>query len=232
MGVQSISFATFKNPAGGGGGAMPTVVAFGDATSSGGALTVPLPSGIAENDILVTFLHTQATATITMAGWTEAGDSGLDGGSGTRITVFWKRAGSSESDPATSDSGFSNWGRMIAIRGCTTSGDPFNVTENGSTGASGTAFSINGTTTTVDNCLVLAACSLEAGSADGNAFDGWTNSDLSDLTEQFDDVVGLPGYGGVGLATGGKASAGAYGATTGTKGSGLGWAGWTGALKP
>jgi hypothetical protein len=217
--------------AGGGGGALPVLVGFGNAASSGGGVTIPLPADVQEDDILIAFMHTQHSSAISISGWTEAGSSPLDGAGGTRLTVYWKRAGSSESDPTTSDSGFSNWGRICNVRGCPTAGDPFDVTNNGGTGAAGTSFSVNGATTTVANCLVLVAMSMEAGSADSNAFSGWTNADLANITEIFDDLVGLPGYGGCGLATGEKASAGAYGATTGTKTSGLGYAGWTGALK-
>ena len=203
--------------------AMPTFVAAGTVTSGTGAITPALPSGIATNDILLLFLETanQAITIPTPNGgtWTQVTNSpqsvGTAGGSnGTRLTVFWSRYNGTQGAPTTSDSGDHQLGRMIAIRGATTSGDPCNITAGGTESTVDTSGSIAGATTTVANTLVVAAIATSLPDASGTAnFSAWTNANLSSLTEQTDNTVTAGNGGGLGIATGGKATAGAYGNT-------------------
>lgn len=217
-------------PSGGGSpGPIPTVRSVGGAASGVGAITPTLPTGHALNDILVLFLETHDEA-ITVAGWTEAGSSPSSNSGLSRLTVFWKRDNGSESNPTTSDSGDSQLGRIIAVQGCVTTGDPFNVTANGGTGTTASV-SINGATTTMDNCLILAGVGHNRpGSTSHGAF---TNASLSSLTVQIESgsVAGVDG-GYLGVVSGGKATAGVYSATTMTINTARNWAGWSGALRP
>ena len=58
--------------------------------------------------------------------------TGTGGSSGsTALTVYWSRYNGTQGAPTTSDSGDHQIGRMIAIRGATTSGNPWDVTAGG-----------------------------------------------------------------------------------------------------
>jgi len=203
--------------------AMPTYVAAGAVAYGTGAITPALPAGLQTNDILLLFLETanQAISISSQNGgtWTEVTGSpqgtGTAGGtSATRLTVFWSRYNGTQGAPTTSDSGDHQLGRMIAIRGATTSGNPWDVTAGGVESTSDTSGSIPGATTTVANTLVVAAIATSLPDSNGTAnFSAWTNADLASLTERTDNTVTAGNGGGLGIATGGKATAGAYGAT-------------------
>lgn len=203
----------------------------GDTANGTAAITLAMPDGVRENDILVAFLET-ANQDITISGWTEAGSSPASNTSGnaTRATVFWKRAGASESSVTTSDSGLHQAGFVIAVAGAPTTGDPFQVTGN-TTSGSGQSVTIGGITTTSSNTLVLVA----AASTGAASYSSWANSNLTDVTASYASgyTNGVSLFGTIGLMHGYKAAAGATGNSTvtlsgsGTSGS---WAGWTAAI--
>lgn len=217
-------------PAGGGGAALPTFVAIGSLGFGTGAITPGLPTGWAQNDILVLIIETNNQA-ITVSGYTEAVSSPASnaGTNPTRLTVFWKRAGASETAPTTSDSGDHQVGRIAAYRGCITSGDPFDVT-NSDSGGVGTSISIVGATTTWANSLILVAVA-STDNVSASRFSAWINTDLSNLTERIDNGRNDGAGGAIGMADGGKAVAGSYGATSVTQVNAVEYATWTGALK-
>lgn len=231
MGIQSVCF-TFREPPAGGGWAGPSYVDKGAFAIGSGFGTRSLPAGWAENDILIVFLETNNEA-ITVTGYTEAGSSPASnsGTNPTRLTVFWKRATSSESDPSISDSGDHQAGQVIAVRGCITTGDPFDVTAS-SAGGTGTSITIPGATTTGPNRLVIAACSTTRDLSATDTFSSWANSDLANLSERINQTGATGQGGGFGVVTGEKAVAGAYGSTTVTQATSVEWTGWTGALIP
>jgi len=205
-------------------GTSPTFVAAGTVTSGTGAITPALPSGIAANDILLLFLETanQAISISNQNGgtWTAVASSpqgtGTAGGSSaTRLTAFWSRYNGTQGAPTTSDSGNHQLGRIVAIRGVATSGDPWNVTAGGVESTADTSGAIPGATTTVANTLVVAAIATSLpDSTSTTRFSAWANSNLTSVTERTDNSVTAGNGGGLGVATGGKATAGAYGNTT------------------
>ncbi len=207
----------------GGGGATPTFVAAGAVSSGTGAITPALPAGIATNDILLLFLETanQAISITNQNGgtWTEVTNSpqgtGTAGGtSATRLTVFWSRYNGTQGDPTASDSGNHQLGRMIAVRGAVTSGNPWDVTAGGVEATADTSGSIPGATTTVGNTLVVAAIATSLpDSSSTTRFSAWTNANLTSITERTDNSVTAGNGGGLGVATGIKATAGACGNT-------------------
>jgi hypothetical protein len=201
----------------------PTFVALGSGIANTGASSVPLPAGLQTNDILLMFLETanQAISINNQNGgtWTQVTGSpqgtGIAGGTnGTRLTVFWSRYNGSQGAPTITDSGDHQIGRIMAIRGATASGDPCDVTAGGVEDTADTSGSITGATTTVANTLVVVAVATSLPDAVSSAkFSGWTNANLSSLTERI-DFTSTPGNGGgLATATGVKATAGAYGAT-------------------
>jgi hypothetical protein len=216
---------------GGGAASGITIVDVGAFTSGTTAISPPLPSGTAENDILVLFLETFNEA-ITVSGWTEAADSPVINTSvqPTRLTIFWKRAGASESAPTTSDSGDHQAGQILGVRGCLASGDPWDDTTSG-TQLFGLTVTVPGITTTVANALVIAAVGIQRDGA-GAWFSAWTNGNLTGITERMDDICIDGNGGGFGVATGYKATAGATGDMTVTSFSQEVYTLWCGALKP
>ena len=207
----------------------PTFVAAGTVASSNAAITPALPSGLAANDILLLFLET-ANEAISISNqnggtWTEVTVSPQGTGTAghtdaTRLTVFWSRYNGSQGAPTTSDSGNHQIGRIIAIRGAIASGNPWDVTAGSVESTSDTSGAIPGATTTVGNILVVAAIATDLPDATGTAnFSAWANSNLTNVNERTDDTDNAGNGGGLGIATGVKVTAGAYGDTTVTVGT-------------
>jgi type II secretory pathway pseudopilin PulG len=198
-------------------------VAAGAVASNGAAITPALPAGIVTGDILLLFLETsnQAISISNQNGgtWTAVTNSPQStgtaaGSTGARLTAFWSRYNGTQGAPTTSDSGNHQLGRIVAIRGAAASGDPWDVTAGGVEAAADTSGSIPGATTTVANTLVVAAIATALPDATGTAnFSAWTNGNLTSITERTDNTVNAGNGGGLGIATGTKATAGAYGNT-------------------
>ena len=204
--------------------ALPTFVAAGAMSSGTAAITPAHPAGIATDDILLLFLETSAQeigiATLNGGTWTLVPSSpqqvsGSDAGAVSRLTVFWSRYNGTQTAPVTTDSGDHQVGVILAFRGCSTTGHPWDVTNGSTDGASNTALSAVGNTTRVADCLIVIA-SARGNDAAGAGFSAWANADLANVTERFDDGAVDGTGGGIGIATGELATAGAYGATTAT----------------
>lgn len=209
--------------------APPTFVAAGAISSGTATITPALPAGIASGDVLLLFVETanEAVSISNPNGGTWTGVTGSPQGTGTaastsatRLTAFWSRFNGTQGAPTVSDSGNHQIARMIAIRGAAASGNPWDVTAGGVEATADTSGSIPGATTTVANTLVVVAGSGSAPDLNGTSnFSSWANGNLTSLTERTDDTRN-PGNGGaIGIATGVKAAAGAYGNTTVTYGS-------------
>jgi hypothetical protein len=207
----------------------PTFVAAGSIASSTGRVTPALPSGIASGDILLLFVETanQAVSIYNANGGTWAavtnspqGTGTAGGTSATRLTVFWSRYNGTQGAPTVSDSGNHQIARMIAIRGAAASGNPWDITAGGVESASDTSGSIPGATTTVNNTLVVLAVAGSLPDANGTSnFSAWSNASLTNLTERVDNTRSAGNGGALGIATGEKAVAGAYGTTAVTHAS-------------
>ncbi len=210
-------------------GSAPTFVAAGTIASGTGTIAPALPSGLATGDILLLFVET-ANQTVSVSAsnggtWTQVtgspqGTGTAAGSSATRLTAFWSRYNGTQGAPTLSDSGNHQSARMIAIRGAAASGNPWDVTAGGVEATSDTSASVPGATTTVANTLVVIAVAGSLPDANGTSnFSGWTNANLTSLTERTDNTTNAGNGGALGIATGGKATAGAYGNTAVTHGS-------------
>lgn len=222
--------------------AVPTFVAAGTVTSNAAAITPAMPSGVQANDILLLFLET-ANQAITVSGGTETWSQVTNspqstgtaaGADGTRLTVFWARASqASPTSPTTSDSGDHQLGRIIAVRGCITTGNPWDITAGSVEATSDTTVSFPTVTTTMDDTLVVLAMAGSLPDATGTAnFSAWTNSNLSSITERTDNTVTAGNGAALGVATGVKTTAGATGASTATLAQSANKAMMTIALRP
>lgn len=204
---------------------MPTVYATGAvASSTGGALAVPIPAGTDANDITV-LLHEMdpalnAAALGAVTGYAEVlnSPSSQTGGLPTRLTVRWHRATGPESGtvatPAVTNHQIA---RIIGIRGCVTTGNPWNQTAASLESVSDISVSIDGLTTTAIDCLILAAFTTGADTNTSQISAGtWANASLAApaTTEQVNNWTVSGTGGGIGAATGGKATAGVVSPTT------------------
>jgi hypothetical protein len=187
------------------------------------------------NDIIFAMIETNNEAvSVVTAGYTEvAGSPVINAGTNpTRLTMFWKRTDGT--DIAPTFTGPTNHSRVwtTVIRGCVTTGDPFEASYATNTGT-GTAVSVGGITTTVANAFVLAviATTRDANSS-FTTFNTWTNADIDDFVPRVDSTTSIGTGGGVALCAGYKAAAGAVGATAVTQLTAVEWAAWMGAFKP
>jgi PKD repeat protein len=211
------------------GGSAPTFVAAGNVAAGTADITPALPAGIAGNDILLLFVETanQISSIINQNGgtWTQVtgspqGYGAAAASNAVRITVFWSRYNGTQGAPTVGDSGNHQLARIIALRGATTGGDPCNVTAGGTESTVDTSGAIPGATTTVANTLVVAAITTSLPDANGTSnFSAWANADLTGLAERTDNVSNAGNGGGLAVATGVKATAGAYASTAVTCGT-------------
>jgi len=200
---------------------MPTVIGVSASAAAGqAAITPAFPSGYTAttNDIAITFCETENTDTVTPpSGWSAVTNSTVSSGTVTRLWAIWRRIQAGDTAPSIADAGDHNIGRMIIVRGCATSGNPWDVLGTSTELVADTSVSIPGVTTTVSNCLVLYAVSTgQDGSSSTAAYSGWADATLANITEQMDNYTASGLGGGFGMASGEMASAGATGAMTAT----------------
>lgn len=207
--------------------ATPTVVGAGTSVSSLSAVTPPLPTGLQTNDILLLFVETanQAITIPTPNGgvWTAVTLSpqgtGTAGAAGaTRLTVFWSRYNGTQGAPTTSDSGDHQFAQIIAYRGVTTTGNPWDITADSVLAPSSSAVTLPGVTTTVTDTLIVLAVANDTDVNNTAQTSGWANGNLTGVAEivNADRNTNTGSGGGFGVATGGKATVGGTGNTTAT----------------
>jgi hypothetical protein len=103
---------------------------------------------------------------------------------------------------------------MLLIRGCATSGNPFDVVA-GSTIANSTSISFPAVTTTVNDCEIIQIVTYPFDSFNAEV-SGQANAALANITEPFDFGDTTGNGGGFAVTLGEKAVAGAVGNTTAT----------------
>lgn len=208
----------------------PTFIAGGTIRASAAALTgataVPWPGGHQTDDIGLLIIENQNNnaAPATPAGWaavlgSPVGNACTSNATSTRLSVFWRRATSgSEAAVTVADTGDHQIAQILAFRGVVTSGNPWDVGSTGTTASSRTV-AINGTTTTVDETLVIAIVSNSTDTTTLQATGTWVSNApaLSPFNGEITDAQTNAGNGGgFSAASGARATAGAYGTTGGT----------------
>lgn len=197
----------------------PTVVGVGTVASGVGTITPGLPTGTAAGHVLVLVAETGNEPLPAMSGWQNIGSGIAQQATGTNITALtlrWKAAAADEVAPTVPDSGDHQVARILGISGADTL-NPFSGTPAfGVDNTTGTAATIPGTTTTDADTLVIAALSTGQDVASTTMVSGWTNANLTSITERMDNWVTAGNGGGFGVITGVKATAGAIGNTTAT----------------
>lgn len=203
--------------------ALPTYFGSGTFTTGLASISPPFPANTLADDIALLVCESENEVIALFSpgvGFVEVTNSPQSAGTAAtnpanRIAIFWKRLVGGDTAPTIVDSGNHNTGQIHVFRGVKTTGDPWNITSGGNDGgANDTSGVIPGATTTVADCLVVLVCGSSFNGTSGAEFSGWTNADLANILERTDNThtVGLGG--GHGMATGEKATSGAYGNTT------------------
>lgn len=206
--------------------APPTYVSSGTFKAALNAVAVPWGSGHAVDDIGILAVQTanQAATLSDPQGFTEITAGGAPFGTGTagaagscRLTLFWARATSTAmTSPTVADSGDHQDAQIIVLRGCKTSGNPFEVVSGG-THAAATAVSVPGGTTTFDESLVIFIVTSAADIFPGTAeISGEVAADLDSIQERNENWSTTGVGGGIATSTGVMSLAGTYSGMTAT----------------
>ena len=196
----------------------PTIVSVGAEFTSTGVPTATLPGTHATNDILVLVVQQSNEADYAApTGYTRLGPQNGIGtaaqAGATKLSIFWKRDGGSESAPTLTDSGDHTYGVMFAVRGCPTTGDPFRMIGQSWKFTASTTGTADAGTVRVDGALIvnIFAHALDQAGAAGSSP---TNASLTNVTEQFDDSTTDGTGGGIYIMSGTLTVAGEVAAST------------------
>ena len=199
----------------------PQLQAVGTIASGVTDVTVNWPTHQAGDvGILVVETADEAVVLGTPAGFVEIQDSPQAGTAPllvnrTRLTAFWCRATSgSMTSPVITDPGDHAVAYIVTFRGVRPTGNPWNVTKGDAvTGTGDTVVAVPGSSTTQPDCLIV---SIVAYKQQGPNISGWANADLANVAQIADLGAADGNAGAVAMASGEKALAGAFGATTAT----------------
>jgi len=216
--------------------AAPTVVGTGAAASSANAITPAFPGSLAVDDVLIGIGESVGGANfpnIATNGFAHIDSvSPVVQGVNTQLSVVWRRYDGVVTAHSWGDSGDHNIGRYIAIRGCPTSGNPWDVVAAAVEATSDTSATWPGVTTTVADTLVLEIIATDTDVSSTTNLGALTNGAYTSITEQMDNWIISGNGGGIGMVSAIKASAGATGASTATLANAGNKALMTLALKP
>jgi hypothetical protein len=206
--------------------AMPTFVGIGAFTPGTGALSVPVPASLAQNDLMILTVESANEVVATPTGWTQVTNSPQGTGTAAaigavRVSVFWKIAGAGEGNVSVADAGNHTSAAVIAIRGVNTS-SPIHTSAGRVDAAATFSFTAAGITTSIANCYV-AVC--VANDRDANATDtslpgsSFSGTGLTTFTKRMNSETSSGVGGGVTIATAEAISP----TTTGNITEGTGW---------
>jgi hypothetical protein len=205
----------------------PTFAANGNTTVTA-ATTTCTPSttnlgGVGATDIilLVATSENEAISLSTANNFVEVTNSPQSAGTaatdpGHRLAVYWVRGSSWTSAPVVADSGNHTTCALHRFSGAYETGDPWAVTAGGNdSAANDTSGTIpSGSTGSAENFLIVLIQGSSYNATDTAQCSGWTNSNLANITEQFDSTNTSGLGGGHCMATGEYSSNGDYGSTT------------------
>jgi hypothetical protein len=198
--------------------AAPTVVGVSAANANGiGAITPAFPTSYTAvaNDVAITFLESESADTVTApTGWALAPAQTVSTGTTTKLTPIWKRLVGGDTAPTIADAGDHLIGRMMIVRGCVTSGNPWNNIGGTTELVADATVSIPAIVTSADDCLIVAAFGTGQDIASTAGATGWANPTLDGLVERMDDWTTSGTGGGFAVATGVSARAGGVAPTT------------------
>lgn len=200
--------------------AYPSIAAQGTyVTANAASLTVTLPTHSTGQCLLIFVSSSTDTDTLACSttGWSQTANSPRSLRSGTaansiKIAAFSKIAASgSETSPVVTGATNLILGIAFAVTGSHAT-TPIHITSGGS--ASTASVVVPGATTSAAECFVFIAVATTRDITATTTFSAWANTDLANVTEVLDQTVITGAGGGLGVATGQKATAAAYGNTT------------------
>lgn len=200
---------------------LPYVASVGATAGGGGDVSPQLPPGWQENDIFLLVVESANQAASAPAGYASVTNSPQGTGSagvagGTRLSVFWKRATSSESAPTVADTGDNTFAAILALRGCLTSGDPWEASAGDVASSASTSVTFPAVTTLGADRLIVNIVAHDIDAAGVSQASAWANSTLRFLVPLLDDTTSSGSGGGLAVAVGAMDSAGSTGTTTAT----------------
>lgn len=145
----------------------PTLVAVGTAafTATLNATFAPgLPAGFAANDIhILLAMRGDNTAMTTLSGWTQIAALSGNNTAAQRVEVWWRRAVGGDTAPTITfgTAAIVRGGVIIGVRGCPTTGDPWDTNISFLANAASATVSFTNVSSTVNNTLVLALLAYE-----------------------------------------------------------------------
>lgn len=172
----------------------------GDTEATAAAAMGSWPSGVATDDIVLVGIETNTgqPGTISTAGWTQVTASPQDA-SDSCLAVYWARYAGGLSLPTINDAGDHMVAYNYAIRGCKTSGSPFNAVAGAVDSSSDTTIVMPGLVTTRPNCLIVYFVSS---GSDGNNTDTYWSNFRGDAGSRVSPVVFWSRLSSVGLGGG------------------------------
>lgn len=183
-----------------------------------GSASVSLPGSLAAGDLVIIAVESANEALTTPAGWAPVPapnpvSTGTAGGTtSTRLSLFYRFG--TGAGPTIGDPGNHMVWSSIAFIGVDTT-DPFEDIQGDALAVASTTMTFPAATTLgPDRMIALFGASHPDSAA--NHISGFTNANLTSLTERFDNASTAGNGGGVYCATGLMASAGSTGTTTAT----------------
>lgn len=206
--------------------------------NSGTTSVVPTMPSAFPDDLLLLFVTTanqgsDGTASTEIpapSGWSLLSGTGVAstgqgtaaGATATRLSVFWLHYDGTQGAPTVQGTGTPSpaWDHVAAVIHSFGGIDwaatnVWDVAQGGTEAVSDTSLSATGVTTSANNELVVVASACETDIATAR-LSGWTNGNLTSFTERSDGATTSGSGGGIGVATGVMAIAGATGASTST----------------
>lgn len=216
--------------------ALPTFVSVGTQVNATTGISVAWPGTYADGDLGLLVVESANQSVTTPSGWTQVtgspqgtGTGGVAGG--VRCMVFYKFASGVEANVSVSDSGDHTIGQIFVFRGVDST-TPINAGAGSVQSSAATSWTLPGVTTTVNDCLIVHCISSDRDSSATTNVDGYTNSNLANITERADAATFTASGGAIVLVTGEMATAGSTGTTSCTSAASVTGAFVTIALAP
>jgi hypothetical protein len=182
-------------------------------------LTVPVPVGLRNNDLMLLFVETANQAITTPTGWTQLANSPQGIGpaglaTGVMLEVYYKIAYGNEGSVTVAATANHQTAIIMAYRNVDPAA-PINITA-GSTDGTTFSMSFPSITTTVKNTLIVLAAAMDTDANSSSEMGTVTNPNLISITDRFDQTVNTGAGGGLVITEGIKPSVGATGVSTAT----------------
>ena len=193
--------------------AAPTFIGQSDTPSNGPGTDVTWPVGHQADDIGILVIQSAAQTPATPAGWTffQGASVGTAGAAGsTALYFYWKRAASAAEAALTiANPGDHRRARILAFRGCETSGSPIDAVTSDTEGTVDVSVVIPGIITLVNECYVVQAVGNATDTSSNQTTAGaWANASLTGFTRLSNGNTTAGVGGGWDIGGGEKATAG------------------------